>query len=214
MRDKRLPGCYLRMGMALMLLALVPACPDALYNNVASLGGTTAGQRGNTSVVIENQTPYRAIFTIGVYDPQDETSKPVYYQFAVDSDQTQNTFNRGLAAAAVTPQGAMVFTCGRVVSFGGQEMIDRINADNLAPANGAPVNDAALRAGIYFSDKPLDDSDANGVTDPVLHADPVTSLLGPDYECDALLIYRIMLDSSKPDGVRVTIDVIPGEPAS
>jgi hypothetical protein len=197
--------------MTLFLLALVPACADLLANNLASLGGDTAGGRGTIDVIFDNQTPYRAIFTVGVYDPQDQTSEPTFVQYAVDTDQTATAFNRGLAAETVTTRGTLQFSCGRVVSIGGAEMIDLIQSNDLTPLNSAPIIDAALREGIYFSDKTIDDDDANGVDDPVLHADPVVAYLGTDFECDALLIFTISLDSDQADGVRVTLDVIPNE---
>ncbi len=199
--------------LSMLFLALLPACPDGLLNDIADLGGDTPGARGTVSIVFDNQTPYRAIFTVGVYDPQDQTSLPQYIQYAVDPDATANAFNRGLAAGTTTLQGDLPFTCGRVVSIGGADMISIIKGEDLTPADGSAVIDDALREGIYFSDKALNDADANGVDAPILHADPVVSLLGPDYECDALLIFHFAVDNTQADGVRVTLDVIPNEPA-
>jgi hypothetical protein len=71
-----------------LLLASLGSCtnlPLSIVNSVASLGGNVAGGRGGVDIVFDNQTQYRAIFTFGIYDPQDQTSNPTYGQFVVDA---------------------------------------------------------------------------------------------------------------------------------
>jgi hypothetical protein len=175
------------------------------------LGGDVAGGRGSIEVVFDNQTPYRAIFTFGTYDPQDQTSVPVYGQFAVDPEQDETPFNRGLDPDTVSPRGSVFINCGRVFSLGGQELINRIEAEDVEPFNNAPVIEAALRTGIYFTAAPLDDPDANAVENFAIRADPVVSLVGVDYGCDSLLVYTLRLDPENSERVIVDLAVVPAE---
>jgi hypothetical protein len=193
----------------ILLLALVPSCQDAWVNTIFPLGGNTPGGRGIMTVVFVNDTQFRAIFTFGTYDPQDQTSVPQFGQFAVDPEQDETVFNRGLDPDTVTPQGSFVVNCGRVFSLGGQELIDRINEQkDPTPVNQAPVVEAALRAGVFFTSAPLDSPDANAVENFDIRLDPAPSLLGVDYACDSLLIYTFEPDPDNPGQVRVRLDVI------
>lgn len=192
-----------------LMLAGAGSC-SFYYNNVASLGGgSTAGSRGKLEIVFDNQTQYRAIFTFGVYDPQDKTSLPEYGQFVVDTTQDVTQFNRGLQPMMTTKVGSFTPTCGRVISFGGDQMISRIKDNNVKPFNKAPTVEAAFRSGIYFSDKPLNDPDANATETYALHLDPVLSSLGVDYECDARLIFQFYPDPNQANGVLISLSVIP-----
>ena len=193
---------------ATLLLASVGACSSpVVLNNVASLGGATPGGRGTLEIVFDNQTQYRAIFTFGVYDPQDKTSLPKYGQFVVDPAQDANEFNRGLQPMTTTTIGSFSPACGRVVSFGDEEMIGRIQANDVKPFNDAPTVQAAFRPGIYFTTKPLDE-DANAEETFALHLDAVISSLGVDYECDARLLFQFVPDPNQANGVLVNLTVI------
>jgi len=192
---------------ALPGLVLLSGCEQAWINSIASLGGDVPGGRGNLGVIFDNNTPYRAIFTFGVYDPQDQTSVPQYGQFAVDPDEAETPFNRGLAPNTVTDLGTFSVLCGRTFSLGGQGLIDRINDQkDLLPVYGAPVVQDVLRAGISFTDLPLDDPNIN--TEFTIEAPAVDSLLGIDYVCDSLLIYTFEVDPQQADHILVTLEVI------
>lgn len=204
--------------VSLAVLMIIPGCGGILLNSVASLGGTNPGGRGAVDIVFDNQTPYRAIFTVGVYDPQDQNSEVLeYVQFAVDADEAESAFNRGLPPQTLTERGSLPLPCARVVSLGGAEMLARIDSLDESPSNGAPIIEAALRTGIYFSDKPLDDPDANAEQNPVAQIGAVDSLLGLDFECSGsdtqfnVLIYRFTLDPNDATNVLVTLDVIPAD---
>lgn len=197
-----------RMLVAACLLAPL-ACHDLWINTVAPLGGDVAGGRGLVEVVFANETPYRAIFTFGIYDPQNQNSVPQFGQFAVDPQQDETAFNRGLAADTVTQRGSVLFNCGRVLSLGGQEMLDRIREAEASPFNNAPLIEAAMRTGIYFTSAPLDDPDANGVERYDVRADPVNSLVGVNFSCDSLLIYTLELDPEDAGRVRIRLDAVP-----
>lgn len=193
----------------ILLLVLAPTCGDLWINNIFPLGGDVAGGRGITDVVFVNDTPYRAIFTFGTYDPQDQNSVPQFGQFAVDPEQDETPFNRGLDPDTVTQRGTFVVNCGRVFSLGGVDLIDRIKAQgDPRPVNQAPVIEAALRPGVFFTSAPLDDPDANAVVNFDARLDPPDSLLGVDYSCDALLIYTFEMDPDQPNQVRVRLEVV------
>lgn len=194
--------------VAVVLLATVPACHDLWINTVAPLGGNTAGGRGAVSVIFVNETPYRAIFTFGTYDPQDQTSIPRYGQFAVDPERDETAFNRGLPPDTVTVRGSFTVNCGRLFSLGGEELIGRIAEEDVAPFDNAPVIEAALRPGVYFTSAPLDDPDANAVEHWDAMLEPVNSLLGVDYFCDSLLIYTFEMDPDRPGQVRVRLEAV------
>ncbi|HOJ74731.1 MAG TPA: hypothetical protein PLL65_12460 [Phycisphaerae bacterium] len=200
-----------RTLVGLLLLVALPSCQDIWINSIYPLGSGAAGGRGTIEVVFDNQTPYRAIFTFGSYDPQDQTSEPIYGQFAVDPDQDPTPFNRGLDPDTVTPRRSFAVNCGRVFSLGGQTLINRIQAADLQPFNNAPVIEAALRTGIYFTAAPLDDPDANAVEKYAVRADPVMSLLGVDYSCDSLLVYTLRLDPENSERVIIDLSVVPAE---
>lgn len=195
----------------LMLVCLGSCLPEFILNNTASLGGDIAGGRGALDIVFDNQTPYRAIFTFGVYDPQNKNAVPAYGQFAVNNSQPANQFNRGLPANTTTAIRSFVSPCGRLVSFGGEDMIDRIQKLDIAPLSGAPIVEAAFRTGIYFIDTPVDGADPNAEQSSVIHIDAVNSFLGTDYECDARLLYQFVIDPNDANNVLVYLTVIPVE---
>src|SRR5690606_5035764 len=112
------------VGVSVLALAVGAACvPGGILNNTVSLGGNNPGQRGNINVTFINNTPFRAIFTYGVYDPQNTTFGPEFKQFFVDPDPD-------LRLEGNSESEVVTFTCGRAFSIGGEELIDRVRAAN------------------------------------------------------------------------------------
>ena len=70
-------------------------------------------------------------------------------------------------------------------------------------------NDDILVEGIRFSSAEDDADDANEATEGV--AAPHEALIGVDFECGALLIYRLEVNDAGPDPFIVDLTVIPGE---
>ncbi len=198
MRQGMISGRGVGLAFA-VLLTLAAACtPEAFYNNISSLGGTTPGGRSNVGVSFINNTPFRAIFTFGTYDPQNPDFLPQFRQFFVSA----NASNRleGNSSSSV-----ISLRCGRAFTVGGQELIDRIRENNL----DENANEEALIAGIAFSDRPLDDPDAG---QPTAGTDQgITTLQGVEFSCDALLVYTLELDDTQPDGFRIDLDVVEPE---
>jgi hypothetical protein len=196
------------LWLAFLLVTTTSCSTDFGINNTASLGGTTPGGRGKLDIIFDNRTQYRAIFTFGVYDYQDKTSVPTYGQFAVQNTLDATQFNRGLQPMTTTTIGSFTPNCGRLVSFGGEEMINRIQTNKAQPFNNAPTVDAAFRTGIYFTTAPLDDPDANAETNPSLVLEPVNSYLGTDFACDARLVFEFVPDPNNSENVVVNVTTI------
>lgn len=194
--------------LALGGLALLVGCEDIWINTTFPLGGNNPGGRGAVEVVFVNETPYRAIFTFGTYDPQDQNSVPTFGQFAVDPKQDETAFNRGLAADTVTARGSFFANCGRVFSLGSEGLIAQIRETKATTFNSAPLVEDAMRAGVYFTSKPLDDADANAVQSFDIRMDPHVSLLGVDYSCNALLVYTLAIDPNNAGRVVVNLEVL------
>jgi len=214
----RMQGGAVVAAAALILLgglAGIPGCTgayEAFLNNTASLGGSTPGQRGNLSVAFINRTPYRAVFTFGTYDPQDQNSVPVFSQFYVDPLRPPDGFNRGLEGNESSDvisflSGGRPF-CGRMLSLGGEEMIRRIRSRDARRLNdGAAPDAAALEPGIAFSGKPIDDTTAP--PDDFARRDAVDTLQGAEYPCGGLVIYTFQIDPQAPQGIRIDMEFIP-----
>ena len=189
---------------ATTLPAAILACTPAWLNNTSSLGGDTPGGRGSVQVIFVNNTPWRAVFTVGVYDPQDQNSVPQIEQFQVDAGAADNGFNRGLAGNESSD--VISFTCGRAVSIGDAALLDRIAETNPTPTNSGPLAAEALILGVGFSEKPLDDAEADSVF--VASADPLVTLQGAEFQCDSLLVYTFTPDPAIAGRVLSTLDVI------
>ena len=181
-----------------LLVSGVACTPISFLNNTSSLGGDAVGRRGNLDVAFINNTPYRAIFTFGVYDPLSlEFSERFDQYFAAEDPASRLEGN--------SEGELMTFTCGRALSVGGDQMLARIRDGGGETTEG--VNVDALAPGVAFSDKPLDDPDANMPT--AGRADGRDTLIGVDFECGSLLIFTFEEDPNEPDGFRIDLEVFP-----
>jgi hypothetical protein len=181
------------MAAACLLLPL--GCGPAYYNNTTTLGGDTPGGRSNINVGFVNNTPFRAIFTYGTYDPRNPGFTPEFKQFFVDPDPANRLEGN-------SESDVVSFQCGRAMAIGTQELIDAIREAKIV----GDSNEAALQAGIAFSDKPLDDPDADQPT--AGRAVGVTTLQGAEYQCDSLLVYTFEVDPSQSGGFRIDLTVV------
>ncbi len=190
---------------------------DFWFNNTETLGGTVPGQRSYIQMSFVNNTPYRAIFTFGTYDPLNTDQEgPLAFtiqfeQFYIDPDS-----NYRLERNSVSQTYG--FWCGRAIGVGDTALVEIIEKYEIEKTTGgAPVYPEALRplvdektgakkAGIIFSDRPLDAEDAG--THITAWASGVVTLQGADYPCESLVVYTFDLDDTQPGGVRVTTEVI------
>lgn len=186
--------------LAIGLVGTAACGPYGLLGNATSLGGDTAGDRGSIHVVFINNTPYRAIFTYGVYDTDSTEFGPEFGQFVVDPS-TSNPLEGRLEGN--TTSSIITLDCARVFSIGGSELITRIKDKDL----DVGADEEALVAGIGFSDKTLDDAQAGQAT--AGRADEVVTMQGTKFACDSLLVYTFTQDSTQASGFRVGFQVIP-----
>lgn len=190
---------FVKCAVLVLAMALTAglACPGGIFNNTASLGGDNPGDRANLRVAFINNTPFRAIFTYGTYDPLNKGFEPGARQFSVNADPN-------LRLEGNSESDVITFSqCGRAFSLGGAELIDRLREAGLT----SDLSEEALEPGIAFSDKPLDDPEAGQAT--AGRAPEVVTFQGTEYPCGSLLIYTFEVDPAQPSGFRVDLRVMP-----
>lgn len=198
---------------------MTAGCIPAILNNTASLGGNLPGERGFVDVVFINNTPYRALFTYGSYDQQDQN-------FRFDADQAPPFRQLGQFVAVPDPTNVLQaqlpgntasdtvrLRCGRVLAVGTSQLIGAIAVSDL----NLDLDPNVLVEGIGFSDRTLDDPQA-GITTYV--APGMALLQGFDFPCGrtaetatdtseiATVIFTFELDEQQPSGFRVDTQVI------
>ncbi|MFH0983330.1 MAG: hypothetical protein V2A79_17565 [Planctomycetota bacterium] len=187
---------FARVAWLAGLLGLAASCKvDNLLNQTATFGGETAGQRIQLSVVFINNTPYRAIFTVGTYDDLDQKTEPRIVQFG--NDPNGPTLEADTTSAPFGPP------CGRVFAVGTAELLGFIE-DNLS-ADG--VDQDAMIEGVFFSDAELGSEE--GVQPTAGVAPPLERRLGVDFACTSILIVRLEPDDVGPNPFRIAFEVIP-----
>jgi hypothetical protein len=231
------------LAAGLVLAAICASCnPYGIQNSTTTLGrptlpdgstDPTPGLRANISVAFINNTPWRAIFTFGTYDPQNTVQgnvnsfRPKYQQFFVDAAATNrldaftSSSNITFTPASATDVGG----CGRVMSVGGEQLVTLIetNPNLLATSqSGQPVQNAALRpvcdpqtgkpiAGVGFYPETSAGPGENSCDAAADLKGWTTELITPQgtqYQCDSLLVYTFEPDATQPGGVRIDLEVI------
>lgn len=185
------------------LLAPVGCSVETLLNQTASFGpdGGTAlagapiatGARGRIRVVIENNTPFRAIFTTGAFDNTDERSTPIFFQFSPDSQLIGQ--NSAATLENNTDSGVLVLPCARVFSVGSRSLINLIN-ENPGPFVNL-IDQAALIDGVGFSSDGLGTD--QGAVPREGFAAGFEALLGVDFNCGSLLHVTLEIADSGPN---------------
>ena len=164
---------------------------QTLLNQTATFGATGAGVlsgapigsggRENFRVFIENNTPFRAIFTTGVFDNTDEQSSPVFFQYSLDSQFISANSTATLEGNANT--GIVTLPCGRVFSVGSRSLISLIAANPGSLADD--IDEAALLDGVGFSSADISDEGADSPQEGFARGFEL--LLGVDFNCGSLL---------------------------
>ncbi len=170
---------------------------DPLLQLTSSLGGDVAGQRGSADVLFVNNTPFRAIFTFGAYDNLDRDTQPILLPFS----SSPNTLN----LEGNTESTIQQVQCSRVFSIGSEGLLTR----TLANLDETMREDVPLIEGVHFSSAAVDAEDADAPNEGM--AQPLEANIGPDFECGALLIYRLEFDDNGPERFRVELTVVPAE---
>jgi len=184
-------------AVATTMLSLAGCGLDGLLALTASLGGNAAGQRGNADVLFVNNTPFRAIFVFGAYDNLDRDTQPSLLSFSSNA----NTLN----LEGNTETTIQQVQCSRIFSVGGTGLLTRAQA-NL---DEAALTDVPLVEGVQFSSAAVGDDDADAPTEGI--APPLDANIGADFECGALLIYRMEFSDIGPERFRVELTVVPAE---
>ena len=195
------------LGVAVLTgLAGATGCIDLLANQTASLGGSTAGDRGQIQVAIINNTPYLAVLTVGTYDQLDRFSEPYFRQFSVrenpDTGEPRLEPNSSL--------GIFYLECGRVFSVGGPDLLELIDVNLPDTA----VQEEAFIQGVDFYSLVEGDEEEEDVGEPdelIGSAPPLEAWLGVDFPCNALLILHLELDDFGPEPFRIDFELIPSE---
>lgn len=190
-------------------LLATSGCGDFFANQTASLGGTVGGGRGTVRVLFINNTSFRAVTTYGSYEQTDQGSQPAFEQFA------PNDFQRTLEGDQSSD--LRLLQCGRVVGVGSSELLALI-AENVPDTTSVPGNlqggsivEEALVEGVEFYSVSTDD-DGNEALVLEGRARPLVTLLGADFACNSLLIFRLEFDDADPDfRFRVDFEVIPAD---
>ena len=163
----------------------------------------TSGNRGTIEVVIENNTPYRALLTFGTHDTTDELSTPAFFQLS------PNAFfvppNGASTLEGFSSSGVVDLPCGRVFSVGGRSLI------NLIEANPGPQADeidaAATLAGVGFASADLGETGESTPNEGSAAA--FEALLGVDFNCGSLLHVTLEFNDFGADTFRVQMQVLP-----
>jgi hypothetical protein len=149
-----------------------------------------------------NDTPFRAIFTLGAYDQDDKTSLPTGFgQLRLEG----NTASQQRAQP-----------CRKTFSVGGDELIRLITENEKDP--NLVVNDPrALVRGVNFSSAPINDPLAAEPTEGTAQGRLVEN--GVDFSCrrtdirettgTGLLLFTFVQDAASPGGFRIDFSFVP-----
>ena len=201
MRVKRNPrwrrwlrGVVCRLSVA--VLGGASGCGDIFSSVSASLGGATAGARGEFRVLFINNTPHRAVFTMGTYDTLDAFAAPAFAQFGFEGDDLN------LPGDSESLIGA--FPCARVFSIGSSRLLTLIKGND---PDAELISEASQEGVTFFAeDEPNGEGEISEGTIPAFEA-----RLGTDFPCGALLIARFEINDVGSEPFRVDFEVVPSE---
>lgn len=177
------------------ILCATTTCTPSAFLNLTASTSNLVGPLGlptpkRLDLVFINNTPFRAIFTFGGYDPLDQNTLPLGFgQLRLEGNSTS---------------ASLVQNCRKTFSVGGEELIRLIEN---SPLN---VNDPrALVDGVNFSGAPSGDPLAAVATEGT--AEGLVLRAGVDFECETLVIFTFEQDAAAPGGFRIDFQVIPAE---
>ena len=206
MMVKKQRAIFVKSVFVMLMAALlgVMSCGEFtafVVNNTTALGGgevldsvVDVDNRGDVTVSVANNTPYFVSVTFGSFDPLNESLPPNYTTLTSSSetpDETLGPFETG---------GVSTFYCGREVSLGDSTLVSAI----FGRLDG--VDSEIVKPGIIFSDKLLDDPDAQIFT--VNNISNQVQRLGVDYQCDSLIQYVFEQDANEASGIRIDVTIV------
>ena len=164
-------------------MALLCGCSGSLVANL------TEESQTNISILVINNTPFRAVFTIGAFDDLDRNppAQAAFQQLRVEAGNTAGPLN---------------FNCFRDVAIGTDKLLQRIVDTGANQA--ANFDTDAFVSGVSFSSAP---AGSDGAALPDAGSAPGRVVrLGVDYSCDDQLIFTF---EQNDDGTfRIDFNVI------
>lgn len=204
-----LSSSILAVCCPVLAAAIVSCSPTSLSNLTSATAnfGVGIGQPNPRIIQIGfvNNTPFRAIFTFGAYEPLDRDTLPLGFgQLRLEGN---------------TSSAQIQQPCRKIFSVGGAELVRLIRDNDQVPAIRASLTDPeALVDGVNFSGAPANDPLAAAPTEG--KAVGLEELNGADYTCvrtsiqqvtgTGLLIFTFEQDASAPGGFRIDYQFIPG----
>ncbi len=197
-------------GSLLLFIAGLWACGSCTTTAVVNLPAAQSdfvgpfGQVATRAVQVGfiNNTPFRAIFTFGSYNPLDQDGLPTNFgQRRIEG----NTATDVVAAP-----------CRKTFSIGGEELIRLIDQNRNNPAITI-TDERALVEGVFFSSAPLGDPLEAEPTEGTAQA--INLLNGVDFTCvrkdifdttgAGLLTFTFEEDPAAPGGFRIDYSFLP-----
>ncbi len=147
---------------------------------------------GNVTVLIINNTPYRAALTAAMWDSldRDPPGQIVIQQERIEAGQSAQ----------------FTIACRRNFAIGTEEMVQRV-IDTNTDQNTQNFDNDAFDSVVHFSNAPADAATAALPT--VGTAEGREVLLGLDFSCGDLLIFTLEQDPTAAGGFRIDFEVIP-----
>ena len=187
--------CRLSTTVLVAVLGVASGCGDVLSGLSASLGGDRAGERGQIRVLFINNTPHRAVFTTGTYDPLDEFAVPAFSQFGLEGD--------ALTLPGDSESAIGAFPCARILSIGSSRLIALIKANDP----DAELISEASQEGVTF----IGEGEAEGDPGSEGTISAFEARLGTDFPCGALLIIRFEINDVGDEPFRIDFEMVPSE---
>ncbi len=179
------------------VLGTASGCGDVLSGLSASLGGDRAGERGRIRVLFINNTPHRAVFTTGTYDPLDEFATPTFSQFGFEGDE--------LTLPGDTESLIGAFPCARIFSLGSSGLFTLLEANDP----DAELIPEASQEGVTFFAEGEAEAEGDPVAEGTISA--FEARLGSDFPCGALLIIRFEINDIGEEPFRIGFEIVPSE---
>ena len=162
------------------LMVLCTSCSEPQFRHL------TIARRGNANISFINETPFRATFSFGLYDPEDQETVLQFDQLRLEGGDFSDVFE---------------LQCQRAISVGSQRLL------NLATEQELEIEDQdAFTVGVSFSDTDPEDPLAGKAT--VGTAEPRTILIGIDYTCETFVIFTFRRDARAPGGFIIDLTTL------
>lgn len=168
---------------ALVCLSTLTGCPGSFLANL------TEEKSGNVSLIIINNTPYRAAYMIGGYD-------------AWSLNPPGNAEIKQLTLEGMTIENSISMGCARNIAIGTPALVERIT---LTQQNkGSTFNQDLFIQNVYFSSAPADSDAAKLPTEGT--AAGIEVKLGVHFGCTDQLIFTFEENETPVNGHRFRIE--------